>query len=101
MDETRRGSSEEEPLWKTPMSDTRHEPSEESPFWETLVSRTRSGPSEEEPLWEALGEETPPSFLRGGVERGNLGGARPSAKAPESRCQGKRSDEQGTREDAQ
>lgn len=50
----RRGSSEEEPLWKTPWSETRHDPSGERSLWETPVSGTRHGSSEEEPLWEAL-----------------------------------------------
>ena len=48
------GSSEEEPLWKIPVSVTRHGPSEERPLWETLVSVPRRESSEEEPLGEAL-----------------------------------------------
>ena len=72
MDETRRGSSEEKPLWETPLSksslvspkrsqlekrsvsETLGRSSEEKLPGETLVSGTRRGSSEEEPLWEAL-----------------------------------------------
>jgi hypothetical protein len=88
VDETRRGSSEEEPPWETSVSETRLGPSEEGPSWETLVSKTRSGSSEEEPPWEAPGEGVPRQLLRGGSARGNTRGARPWVEAPKSRCLG-------------
>ena len=101
MDEILSGSSEEEPLWKTPVKETPVGSSEEIPLGETFVSVALSDPSEEESHWEAPVRETLDSPSEEELPGETLGGAGPAVETPKSHCQGKRSDEQCTWEVAQ